>query len=303
MVDNQKTGVIFNTQKFSIHDGGGIRTLIFMKGCPLRCIWCSNPESQKMGVEIMDVRTNCISCGKCFNLCENGGIDPETYLIDYSLCIGCSQCADFCYANAKKTVGKVVTLEELMKIIEKDRIFYKNSGGGVTIGGGEPLAQYEFVEELLRMCQSSNIHTAIETSGYGKWEHVRSVFHHCDQIFFDLKHMDDETHRRLTGVGNASILQNARQVAALGKNVIFRIPLIQGYNDEENVAETGKFVRSLDAAGDSIRIELLPYHNFGQDKYRWLDRDYALQGMKPMDKNVIQEYNNVLSDLGCNIVG
>lgn len=302
MNGNKKTGIIFNTQKFSIHDGGGIRTLIFMKGCPLRCIWCSNPESQNMGIEIMDVRTNCISCGKCVQLCDNNGINTLNYTIDRSLCIGCGKCAKYCYANAKKTVGKKVTIEELIGIIEKDRIFYKNSGGGVTIGGGEPLMQHEFVYTLLQECRSRNIHTAIETCGYGKWDNIKKVFQQCDQIFFDLKHMDDTVHQRLTGVSNKLILENARKVSALGKKTVFRIPLVQGYNDGENVLETGKFIKTLENTGDNIQIELLPYHNFGQDKYTWLARQYELQGMKSMDKEVIQKYSKALLNMGCNLI-
>lgn len=294
----ETTGIIFNTQKFSIHDGDGMRTLIFMKGCPLRCLWCSNPESQNPQVEIMDVKSNCIGCGKCMTLCENHAVKEGTFDIDREVCTRCGVCAEKCYANAKKLTGKQVTVREMMKLIEKDRIFYTNSGGGVTIGGGEPLMQREFVETLLQTCQNSNIHTAIETCGYGEWDEIKGVFEAADQIFFDLKAMDSQLHRKLTGVGNERILENASRLAALAgqdKDLIFRIPLVPGCNDSlENVEQTGSFVSSLEGNGGRISIEILPYHNLGENKYRWLSRDYPLPKLEKPSKEKVEEYKELL---------
>lgn len=299
----EQTGTIFNIQKFSIADGVGIRTLVFMKGCPLRCIWCSNPESQIRGVEIMDVKTNCIGCGNCVAACELNAVDPKTFDIDRTVCTRCGACASRCYANAKKTVGKDYTIRELMEIISRDRIFYQNSGGGVTVGGGEPLMQPAFVSEFLEACQGVHIHTAIETCGYGEWEHVRPVFEHTDQIFFDLKAMDDELHRKLTGVGNELILDNAGRMVKLGKQVVFRIPLIKGINDsDENLAQTAAFVTECMKDNDQISLELLPYHSYGRDKYRWLDRDYPLKEDGSLSEEMMEERKNYMSRLGLHVI-
>lgn len=299
---DKTTGIIFNTQKFSIHDGSGIRTLIFMKGCPLRCIWCSNPESQRTGPEITDVKTNCIGCGDCVSICPKHAVDPKTFDIDRSRCDACGLCAKVCYAQAKKLTGRVVTVEEMVDVAIKDQVIYRNSGGGVTIGGGEPLMQPGFVSELLKELHARNIHTAMETCGFGQWSEVEDVFRHTDQLLFDLKCMDDEKHRELTGVSNECILHNAKEAAALGNSILFRIPVIPGINDGENIRETGKFVRGLQKINSSVQLELLPYHNFGKDKYKWLSRSYELENLDRMEKNELEKYHKELEDLGCNLV-
>lgn len=296
-------GLIFNIQKFSIHDGAGIRTLIFLKGCPLRCIWCCNPESQSYEKEVMFVQKNCFACGTCAAVCPRQGIDLETFQIDRKACDACGTCAKTCYANAKKVVGKWQSVYEIMEKIEQDRIFYHNSGGGVTIGGGEPTAQPQFTAELLNACKKSNLHTAMETCGHGPWEKIKSIFPYLDQVFFDLKHMDEKRHRALTGVGNKLILENAKNVAELGCDITFRIPLVPGCNDDqENIRKTGEFVRKL--AGDSgrIRLELLPYHGLGSDKYVWLDQSYQLSELQSSGKEQKQDYNELLRIMGCQVV-
>lgn len=296
------TGVIFNTQKFSIHDGRGIRTLIFMKGCPLRCVWCGNPESQKPEPEITDVRTNCIGCGDCVSACPKKAVNPENFEIDRSLCDACGLCAESCYAQAKKVSGRIVTVEEMVDTVIKDRVIYRNSGGGVTVGGGEPLAQPDFVCELLKEFRMRNIHTAIETCGFGRWTEVEKVFRQADQILFDLKCMDDKKHRKCTGVSNEMILHNAEKVAISGSSVLFRIPVIPGMNDGENIRKTGAFVRRLQDGNSKVQIELLPYHNFGKDKYKWLSRNYELDNMDRMEKKDLKPYCEELQKLGCNLI-
>ena len=303
MISEDMTGTVFNTQKFSIHDGTGIRTLIFMKGCPLRCIWCSNPESQRTGPEVMFVRSKCTGCGKCAALCREAAVDDVTFDIDRSRCVKCGLCTSKCYAGAKKMTGRQVTVREMMELIEKDRIFYTNSGGGVTVGGGEPAMQHGFVEELLKACRESHIHTAIETCGYGRWQDICGMFDNADQIFFDLKAIDPELHRRLTGVSNELILHNAEQAAVRGKDVIFRIPLIPGCNDSlTNIEETGIFVGGLSGNGSNVSIEILPYHDLGRDKYRWLDMDYGLEDTGKPDATQVEELKTILKDHGCSVV-
>lgn len=303
MISADMTGTVFNTQKFSIHDGTGIRTLIFMKGCPLRCIWCSNPESQRTGPEVMFVRSKCTGCGKCAALCREAAVDDVTFDIDRSRCVKCGLCTSKCYAGAKKMTGRQVTVREMMELIEKDRIFYTNSGGGVTVGGGEPAMQHGFVEELLKACRESHIHTAIETCGYGRWQDICGMFDNADQIFFDLKAIDPELHRRLTGVSNELILHNAEQAAVRGKDVIFRIPLIPGCNDSlTNIEETGAFVGGLSGNGSNVSIEILPYHDLGRDKYRWLDMDYSLEDTGKPDATQVEELKTILKNRGCSVV-
>lgn len=303
MISADMTGTVFNTQKFSIHDGTGIRTLIFMKGCPLRCIWCSNPESQRPGPEVMFVRSKCTGCGKCAALCREAAVDNVTLDIDRSRCVKCGLCTSKCYAGAKKMIGRQVTVREMMELIEKDRIFYTNSGGGVTVGGGEPAMQHGFVEELLKACRASHIHTAIETCGYGRWQDICGMFDNADQIFFDLKAMDPELHRRLTGVSNELILHNAEQAAAGGNEIIFRIPLIPGCNDSlTNIEETGAFVGGLSGNGSNVFIEILPYHDLGRDKYRWLDMDYGLEDTGKPDASQVEELKTILKNRGCSVV-
>ncbi len=299
----EEKGTIFNIQKFSITDGVGIRTLVFMKGCPLRCLWCSNPESQERRTEIMFVRTNCIGCGNCVGDCELHAVDPQTYDIDRTVCIRCGACTEHCYANAKKKVGRDYTVGELMDIISRDRIFYQNSGGGVTVGGGEPLMQPAFAAEFLEACQSVHIHTAIETCGYGEWERIRPVFLRTDQIFFDLKLMDSRRHREVTGVGNELILENAAKMSALGRETIFRIPLIRGVNDtEENLDMTAAFVTDRMKDNENISVELLPYHSFGRDKYRWLDREYAMKEDAGSSEERMEERKRFLRNRGLNVL-
>lgn len=300
---NDEKGLIFNIQKFSIHDGQGIRTLIFMKGCPLECLWCSNPESQSFLEEIMYVKKNCIQCQKCGQVCPQNAVDMENLEIDRERCKACGTCTKTCYANAKKLVGKTMSVSDLMEKIEKDRIFYRNSAGGVTVGGGEPTSQPKFVAALLKECKRLNIHTAIETCGYGQWDAIKEIFDYLDQVFFDLKHMDAAEHQRLTGVSNGLILENAKNIAEKMKDVTFRIPLIPGYNDEEeNIRRTGEWVKALMTDENDLKVEILPYHALGTDKYTWLDKEYQVACRISSDAAVKKRYDDILKSCGCKVV-
>lgn len=266
-------GLIFDIQKFSLHDGPGFRTLVFMKGCPAECLWCSNPEGQEPHTEIMFIKGNCIGCGKCVVVCPvAGAISAEDFEINRELCTNCGECAEVCPANAKKLTGRWVSVGELVKEVEKDRLFYKNSGGGVTVGGGEPLMQHEFVANFLKECQRLNIHTAIETCGVAKWEHLEKVLKYTDLLYFDIKHMDRITHIKWTGVDNAMILENAKRASSVACSMIVRIPLISRFNDSKrDIEEAAEFVHSLNK---DMALELLPYHTLGAPKYQWLGLEY-----------------------------
>lgn len=301
---NELKGTIFNIQKFSITDGAGIRTLIFMKGCPLRCKWCSNPESMEKTVQIMDVKSNCRKCGKCVTFCKVGAIIPGTFDIDRNKCDLCGICAEHCFSEAKKIVGKRMNVSECLEIIKRDVVFYNNSGGGITVGGGEPLAQADFVAELLRRCKELLIHTAIETCGYGKWESIEKVFSYTDQIFFDLKTLDSESHIKYTGVDNKIILENAKKVVDLGKETTFRIPIIPGYTDSKrDLLRIGSFIKSISKGKQNVKVEVLPYHNYGRDKYKWLGMRYSLESAIPLCEDDMIEYRKTLSSIGLDTIG
>ena len=270
-----KKGTIFNIQKMSIHDGPGIRTTVFFKGCPLNCLWCSNPESQKVEKEVACFQSRCVTCGYCAEVCPKGLIEaqPPFEITNREECDLCEICVKECCTNAKKVVGEDYTVDELLKEILKDKSFYDSSGGGVTFSGGEPLVQSAFLKEILTACRENGVHTAIETTGMTDTETLLETAELLDLVFYDVKHMDDETHREITGASNEKILSNLAALAKVHHNIVVRIPVIPGINDSvENLQETAEYAASLEIS----TIELLPYHNLGEVKYGQLGREYAL---------------------------
>jgi len=297
-----KKGLIFNIQRLSIHDGPGIRTLVFMKGCPLRCLWCDNPEGQLMRPEILFSEIRCIKCWKCVDICPINAITKQGNAIklNRNICNECGKCAEICYAEAIRIIGKWVIVEEVLNEVKKDTIFYEVSRGGVTVGGGEPTMQPEFVTQLLKACKEHGIDTAIETCGYTKWENLKKMLKHLDMIFYDIKHMDNEKHQILTGKPNELILENLKKLSQETVPIIVRIPVVPGYNDqEENIKSTAEFISKL---GDSItRVELLPYHRLGISKYKQLGREYKLNDVKPPTKEKLQDIANIIEMYGLKI--
>ncbi len=282
------TGIVFNIQRFSLHDGPGIRTVVFFKGCPLRCQWCANPESQQFKPEITQFSANCIGCDVCLAACPHNAISrgPESMVIDRALCNGCGTCAQTCYAEALRLMGKKYSVDQVMSEILKDSLFYRNSGGGVTLSGGEPLSQGDFALEVLQRCKALGIHTAIETSGYGPQNLVEEIAPLVDLIFFDIKHSDPIQHRKLTGVSNELIMSNLRLLDGFGKEIIVRTPIIPGCNDDQdNIDHTAEICREL----SSVKIwELLPYHQLGEHKFACLGRDYPLHGIIPPSRELME---------------
>jgi pyruvate formate lyase activating enzyme len=273
------SGTITHIQRYSIHDGPGIRTVVFLKGCPLRCAWCSNPETQSFQPEVEFIASLCTRCGTCIRVCRFGAIHPdvncpEERKINRALCTVCGECAEGCPSGALRMVGEKTSVEAVMEIVLKDKAYYRRSGGGVTLSGGEPLAQADFAEALLRASHRHNVHTAVETSGATTVGVLERILDVTDLFLYDVKHMDDRRHREQTGMSNQGILANLRWLRGKGAEVILRVPLIPGLNsDEENLRATAELAAELEI----MEAHLMPFHQMGRDKYRHLGRTYALK--------------------------
>jgi pyruvate formate lyase activating enzyme len=258
-------GGVFNIMRFSTHDGPGIRTTVFFKGCPLSCWWCHNPESQRFQPDVLYFEERCRHCGDCLATCPEG-------VTDFG-CRRCSVCAEACQSEARQVAGKRMTADEVVREVERDLIFFEESGGGVTLSGGEPVAQPRFAEAVLRACRERRIHAVLETCGFAHPEVFLRVALAADLVLFDLKLMDPVRHKRYTGVSNRGILRNLEQLVERGRAVRVRIPVVPGINDsEEDAADFAEYLKRL-----AIRdVELLPYHHIGIEKYRRLGLSYKL---------------------------
>lgn len=266
---------VFNIQTYCIHDGPGIRTTVFLKGCPLRCLWCANPESNEFYPQLMTYSSKCTACGRCLPACPNQAIsvffpknpeDKPYAVTDRTLCTNCGKCIDACPSEAREIAGKDMTVEEVIEEVLKDKLFLTTSGGGMTISGGEALAHADFQQALFQAAHENGLHTAIETCSFASRNVIDKVFPHVDLGLLDIKHMNSDIHKKLTGVPNEQILDNIKHVHNdLHIPVIIRIPTIPGYNaDEANIAATAQFVR--DELGTDVAIHLLPYHQLGESK-------------------------------------
>ncbi len=291
--ETKTTGIVFNIQRYSIHDGPGIRTTVFLKGCPLNCWWCQNPESQLCGQEMIFWGDRCIGCGACSAICPSGAIKIKNGIpvTEKEKCIFCGKCIEKCPALAREMIGKKLTTEEVIKEIEKDLVFYEESGGGVTFSGGEPLEQSEFLESLLNCCQEKKIHTAVDTSGYISWGILKKISPKVDLFLYDLKLTDNERHKKYTGVSNEIILENLKKLSSVHNNIFVRFPVIPGINDDyQNIKEIGKFLSSLKIA----QVNLLPYHYIGADKYRRLGMIYKLADIRSPSEERLSEVSAIL---------
>jgi pyruvate formate lyase activating enzyme len=296
-----KLGYIFDIQRFSINDGPGIRTTVFFKGCPLRCIWCSNPESQETLPQLLYFESLCTRCYRCVEVCPTGATKRSSdgsIEIDRGLCQACGSCVEACPAEARAISGRTMSVDEVMEIVRKDELFYRNSGGGVTASGGEPTYQPDFLIELFRQCQRYGFHTTLDTCGYVKWKIMKGILDHTDLVYYDLKHMDTEKHREFTGVGNELILGNAKRISQSGTPIVMRIPLIPGYNDSaENIRATAEFVSGLNV----VRVDIVPFHQLGSNKYQRLGRIYQLTEVKPYQEEEIQAFKDTFESYGLEV--
>lgn len=292
----QPCALISNIQKYTIHDGPGIRTALFFTGCTMRCLWCSNPETIAPRPQLGIYPNKCLSkekCGLCLRDCPVGGdglISFEDGIINKILmsgsCENCMRCAQACPSGAIKIWGNLMTVDEMMKVILEDRSYYARTGGGVTLNGGEVMLQWEIAEALLEKCKKSSVNTCVETALNCPTEHMEAVYRHTDLVITDIKHMDPEKHREYTGAGNELILKNIKRTAELGKKLVIRTPVVPGYNDsEENICAAGRFIK--DALDNRIvQYQLLPYRKLGTEKYASLGIPYPMGDYTPPDRSV-----------------
>lgn len=290
------TGVVFNIQRFSIHDGPGIRTTVFLKGCPLRCFWCHNPEGLRPKPEVQFTPSRCIGCGACVAACPRGAqaLGPAGRTFDLDRCVNHGACVDVCYAEALQLTGKEMSVAAVAEELARDQPFYAASGGGVTLSGGEPFFQPEFALALLQRCKAAGLHTAVETSTYTRWRYLEAALPLVDLFMVDIKHLDPQKHKAATGVSNQLILENICRLADTGKPITFRIPVVPTVNaTRADIRAIAEFVCGLMHAradgGAGIALELLPFHRLASDKYASLQMDHRAAGLETPGKAVMTE--------------
>ncbi|HEX9007005.1 MAG TPA: glycyl-radical enzyme activating protein [Bacteroidota bacterium] len=280
---------VFNIMRYCVHDGPGIRTTVFLKGCPLRCSWCHNPEGQQKVVELSFREDRCVRCGDCFQICPNGAVrrEGDRYLPLREACEGCGTCTDACYAEARQLVGTPMTVSEVMNEILKDIAFYDQSGGGVTFSGGEPLLWAAFLARAMCACKEFGIHTALETAGFAPWEQLEPVARVTDLFLYDLKLMDEEAHKRFTGVSSALILENLVRLSDQGAKITVRFPLVPGVNDHDaNLRATAEFLRTRTTVRD---VHILPFHRIGYEKSFRLGHESSMASLETPAEQKVHE--------------
>jgi pyruvate formate lyase activating enzyme len=293
------TSLIFDIKRYAIHDGPGIRVVVFFKGCNLHCAWCHNPESISAKAEKMVAPAKCIRCGSCVKVCPENALTlkPEGIVTDHDLCSLCGKCAGVCPTKAIEMSGKVMSASEIMEIIEKERIFFEQSGGGVTFSGGEPLLHEKLLIELLDECGKRGIHRAVDTTGNVSTATILEVAKRTDLFLYDVKMMDSALQRQWTGAGNEIILRNLYVLAETGAQIIIRIPFISGVNDtDENIRQTAGFIVGL--AGEKKEVHLLPYHNIAKHKYIKLGKGDGYEELEEPDKETLEKAIKLFSGFG-----
>jgi len=292
-------GLIFDIKRFAIHDGPGIRTTVFLKGCPLNCLWCHNPEGKAREREFMWWKEKCVGCRDCENACTKSAISfyDDSLLLDKRKCDLCGACVNVCHSQALKLIGKEMTVAQIMKEIEKDMLFYDESRGGVTFSGGEPLMQPFFLHGLLKACKERGVHTAVDTCGHTNSDVLLEISKHVDLFLYDVKVINDEKHIKFTGVSNKLILDNLNMLSKIRQKLIVRFALIPGVNnDKEDILELGAFVSSLENVKE---ISILPYHKGGIEKSKRLRKpEYLFFLSHSPTAETISEIERTLKDFG-----
>ena len=292
--ESKINGLISNIQKYSIQDGPGIRTTVFLKGCPLKCRWCSNPECWNKYPEIMFEEGLCVKCKTCVEICPQKCISfdekKEKPCIDFTKCDFCMKCVDACPSGALRIVGEYMSVEDVMKEVLSDQLFYRNSKGGVTLSGGEILYHSDFALKILKECKKEHLHTVLDTSGYADWSVWEKLIDYVDMVLFDIKHLDSKLHKEWTGVENKKILENAPRVAETTRMWV-RIPVIPGFNDSnDNIIGTARFASQIGAE----KLTLLGYHELGRMKFDGLNKDYSLRELSPFKDERLEELKKLI---------
>lgn len=294
-------GIIYKIERLAVYDGPGIRTVIFLKGCPLSCIWCASPESQKLNPETGFWKDKCTGCGSCLDACPEAAVTKDlksNIVYDPKACCACGQCTQTCLSGARKTIGKKVSVEDVVKELEKDSIFYHRSMGGITLSGGDPVFQPLFSAAILKKAVEMGFHTAMETCAHADWKSFKGILEHLDLVYVDIKHMNSCEHKNLTGKTNEMILENIRQMDTHFPDLqmILRVPIIPGKNDsKENIDQTARFARGLK---NLKRVELLPYHRYGVSTYKVVGKEYKLSQMDSPKRVHVEALMKVMTDQG-----
>ena len=295
-------GRIFDIKKLAIHDGPGIRTTVFLKGCPLSCIWCHNPESISPKPELGYIPNKCSGCGACAAVCPTGAhsfSETGEHRIDRALCIHCFKCVDACLWEALTIYGRDVTVDQVMAKLLPDRSFFEESGGGVTLSGGEPLAQPAFAAALLKACREAGFHTCVDTSGCAPWAVFEQVIPYTSMFLYDVKFFDEALHKKYTGVPNSLILDNLRALGERGIPIEIRIPLIPHVNDDmEELAKTARFLSGVPVE----RVRLLPYNELARSKYTTIGREPTVPNERKQAREIMEAYGRLFRDAGLDVV-
>lgn len=302
--DENRKGLVFNIQRFSVNDGPGVRSIVFLNGCPLRCKWCCNPESQELKSVVMFKAQNCVGCRNCEVVCPTGASNLDIPgKIDHSKCIVCGKCVDVCYHKALEMTGRWQTVDELMRELYKDRTIYRRTGGGITFSGGEAMVQHEFLLDMLKACKSLGWTTAIETTGYTTPEVIEKIVPWLDLVMMDIKHLNSAIHKEFTGVPNEKILLNAHKIASIAKEMIIRVPVIPGFNAKpEYIEDIARFTTTLPGVKE---LHLLPYHDLGSNKYAMLGKAYEMFGVQKPEAELMEDFKEIVENQGliCKIGG
>lgn len=290
--------LITDIQRFSLNDGDGIRTTVFFKGCNMHCTWCHNPETLSAHRELMFYETKCIGCGKCFEVCPNSAhkIENEKHIIDRSKCINCGKCADVCYAEALTMCGKLMSVEDVMKHIRQDKEYYKTSGGGVTLSGGEVLLHKDFALELINACHKEDIKVAIESNISFPYDTISEIFKSVDIIMCDIKIFNDEKHKKYTGVSNKEIFKNIEEIDKLNIPFVVRTPLVPNVTDDlDNILSIANYIKNKK---NLRRYEILNFNPLGAQKYKGLDKSDSFEGVKPFNAEKLDNISKELQNIG-----
>ena len=298
MLPSTQTGLVFNIQKYSLHDGPGIRTTVFLKGCPLKCLWCHNPEGISPLPEIVLLESRCLACSECRSACPLPSANHGTGFMPLrdDECTLCGECVDACPSGSRQMLGRTRSVADVMASVRQDRVFYDDSGGGLSVSGGEPLSQPQFLLALLEACRREGIHTVLDTTGFGHTEHLLAAARLTDLVLYDLKVFDDARHRQLTGVSNKLILANLQQLDRAHPNIWLRLPLVPGFNDDlANLRQIADFAVGL---RHITQVNLLPFHRTGIDKFARLGKTHALDGVQTPSAELMEMAVGIFHDAG-----